>query len=151
MSGGIEAAGDEAGAKPRALPPGEYVLRGASGDPVCGLDVLGTLPWRIVCGSPWAAEGHESQLGALVSMLRSRARRPACTLLSDLRDPMWERILSPGVAPDLGRWCIQRRLPVAITGVPVNLEQEEQAKLAQLPFRMAWEFLPFHAGRIMWI
>lgn len=130
---------------------GEYVLRDEGGTALCGLDVLGALPLRLVCGSAWAQEGREAELGELVATLRSRSRRPACSLLADVRDSNFQQLCKLETAPMLGRWCVQRRVPVAVTGVPANLKPEEQAALAQLPLRLPWEFLPFHAGRIMWL
>lgn len=134
-----------------SLSCGEYVLRDTGGAAICGLDVLGALPLRLVCGSPWALEGREAELGEMVATLRRRSRRPACSLLADVRDPNFQSICKMEAAPMLGRWCVQRRVPIAVTGVPANLEPEEQTALAQLPMRLPWEFLPFHAGRIMWI
>lgn len=141
------------GADGAALPRGHYVLRAAPGGPaLCGVEVLGALPRRLLCGAAWAEEGQEAAVADLLDALLRRARRAACSLLADGRDPRWRRLAGPGVsAPQLGLWQGVRRMGVAVTGVPVNLTPEEQARLASAPFLVPWEFVPFHAGRLVLI
>eukprot|EP00747_Dinoflagellata_sp_TGD_P017529 gnl/TRDRNA2_/TRDRNA2_125875_c1_seq3.p1 gnl/TRDRNA2_/TRDRNA2_125875_c1~~gnl/TRDRNA2_/TRDRNA2_125875_c1_seq3.p1 ORF type:complete len:139 (+),score=25.33 gnl/TRDRNA2_/TRDRNA2_125875_c1_seq3:105-521(+) len=130
---------------------GHYVLRNSDGTPACGLRVLGSLPFRVVCGAAWAAEGSERRLPELVEAVRQRAGKSGISVLADTRDHHWLRLCSEGAALPLGLWRKSRRLGVAVTGIPVNLEAAEQARLAEAPFLVPWEFLPFHAGKIMFI
>jgi len=129
---------------------GHYVLRDtSSGAVACGLQVLGALPLRLVCSGAWAAEGHERELTVLVEMVRQRAQRQLCSILADSRDPHWQRLCSIGQS--VGWWQAMRPANIAITGVPVGLQAQEQTSLAQAPFLPSWEFLPFHAGRLMFL
>lgn len=137
------------GAAPRS---GTYTLRGEGGAIVCGVRVLGSLPWRLVCSEPWAKEGHESELASLVHQLRRTAGRPACSLMGDRRDAEWQRLCGvKGGAPPLGVFQLQGRARLAVTGVPMGLTPEEQVALAKAPLSLPWEFLPFHAGSILLI
>lgn len=133
------------------LPHGRYVLRDSAGGATCGLEVLGVLPSRLVCGAAWAAEGQEQAFGALVDALRRRAGRPFVSLLADPRDGGWQRLCGRTASPLPGLYRSRKRLGVAVTGVPVGLSPEEQAKLAQAPFLVPWEFVPFHFGRLVLI
>ncbi|CAE8602368.1 unnamed protein product, partial [Polarella glacialis] len=129
---------------------GDYVLRDASGDAVCGLRVLGAYPLRLACGAAWAAEGREAELAQLAETLRRRAGRLGCSLVADSRDERWLK-LQGAAASNLGLWRRRQRLGIAVTGIPIGLQPEEQARLARAPFLVPWEFLPFHAGRVVLI
>ncbi|CAK0853058.1 unnamed protein product [Prorocentrum cordatum] len=133
-----------------SLAQGRYVLRGKEGEATCGVRVLGTATARLLCSSAWAGEGRGAELAALVESLRRRSGRPACTVLADARDARWRRLCSEA-APSLGLWRARRPAKIAITGVPVGLTEEEQVSLAREPFEVPWEFLPFHAGRVVLI
>jgi hypothetical protein len=133
------------------LQRGHYVLRGACGTAICGVEVLDVLPLKLLCASAWAQEDHQSDFGVLVEALLRQARRSVCSVLADSRDPRWQRLfLGRGSAtPRLGLWSKVQRLGVAITGIPVGLTPEEQAVLAQAPFAIPFEFVPFHVGRFV--
>ncbi|CAE7771541.1 unnamed protein product, partial [Symbiodinium pilosum] len=131
-----------------ALERGDYVLR-AAGRPVCGLSVLGIQPWRLVCGGAWADEGREPELAHLAHQLQRRARKYACTIAYDSKDERSSRLFAGSHAKAFGLLRRQRPLRIAVTGVPVGLSPEQQARLARAPFLIPWEFLPFHAGRVV--
>lgn len=128
---------------------GRYVVRSGTGPAVCGLRVLGTLPLRVVCSSAWIAEGHDSEFAALVAALQRRSRRRICSIVGDRRDPHWQGLANERGDALFGRWHVRRPLGVTLTGVPVNLEEAEQARLAQAPWLVPWEVLPFHAGQVL--
>lgn len=130
---------------------GRYVLRNDAGAAVCGLEVLGTLPTRLVCGAPWAAPGREADFGALLAALRRRSGRVAYSVFTDPRDAGWQRLSGRTALPLPGLWHSRKRLGVAVTGTPVGLTPEEQVRLAQAPFLVPWEFVPFHFGRLVLI
>lgn len=138
-------------AVPGEVSQGEYVLRNAGGEAVCGVEVLGVLPSRLVCGAAWSAEGREPEFGRLVDELRRRAGRPMVSLLADPRDGGWRRLCGPTAAPLPGLWRSRKRMGVAVTGAPVGLSPELQARLAKAPFLVPWEFVPFHFGRLVLI
>lgn len=142
-AGGAEPAG--------AVKCGHYVLRDGAGEAVCGLEVLGTLPTRLVCGAVWAAAGREADFGALLHALRQRSGRPMCSVLADPRDASWQRLCGRTAQSLPGLWHSRKRLGVAVTGTPVGLQPEEQVRLAQAPFLVPWEFVPFHFGRLVLI
>jgi len=64
---------------------GHYALR-IDGQEVCGLEVLGLQPWKVVLGSPWAYDQHASSLAVLADELRRRFRRWGCSLVYDTKD-----------------------------------------------------------------
>eukprot|EP00434_Breviolum_minutum_P023405 symbB.v1.2.020647.t2/scaffold1750.1/size103142/7 len=64
---------------------GHYTLR-IDGQEVCGLEVLGLQPWKVVLGSPWACDQHASSLAVLADELRRRFRRWGCSLVYDTKD-----------------------------------------------------------------
>lgn len=132
-----------------ALLPGTYVARCSGGESVCGVRVLGVLPWRLICSEPWCSPEREADLAALVYKLCRRAGRLACSVLGDSRDAEWTRLCGTAAAPRLGTWQAQGRTRIAITGAPVGLAPEEQVALARAPLAVPWEFLPFHAGSIL--
>lgn len=134
--------GKEASLSPVA--PGHYLLR-LDGEEVCGVEVLGTQPWQLVLGSPWAKEGHEASLAHLATVLRRRAGSWGCSFVYDARDErgLW---LSEKVNLGLRR---KKALRLAVTGVPMGLSEEQQTRLARAPFLIPWEFLPFHSGRLV--
>lgn len=142
-----ELSGD--GAPRGSVQSGHYVLRDDAGAPICGIEVLGVLPTRLVCGSAWAAEGSEAAFGALVDGLRRRAGKLMCSVLADPRDAGWQRLCGRAAAPLPGIWRSRRSLGVAITGMPLGLEPHEQACLARAPFLVPWEFVPFHFGSLV--
>lgn len=139
---GTEAKGSKTVGKARC---GAYIVRNAAGNAVCGLEVLGAVPMRLVCGNAWAVEGAEQELDALLRQLMASAGRFGCSILADKRDPVWQRFRLRG----LGSWSTQRRSGIAVTGVPAGLAPEEQTMLAMAPFLVPWELLPFHAGQFM--
>lgn len=131
---------------------GDYVLRTADGEAVCGLRVLGTQPWRLVCSGAWAADGRASALAHLAERLRRRARTSGCCLVADSRDERFQKLFKQGSgAQHFGLWRRRRRMAIAVTGVPSGFSPEEQARLAGAPFLVPWEFLPFHGGRVVLI
>lgn len=132
-----------------SLQLGHYVLRSDSEKVICGVRVIGSLPWRLVCGSAWAARGHEEKLGPLLDALRRLARKPVCSLLGDERDPHWTRLCGSETVEALGVWHRTQQLDTVVTGVPMNLEPREQGCFAQTPFSVPFEFLPFHAGGVL--
>lgn len=139
------------GSHSNRLQRGHYVLRGSCGSAICGVEVLDVLPLKLLCASAWAHEDHQSDFGFLVEALLRQARRSVCSVLADSRDQRWQRLcLGRGSAtPRLGLWSKVKRLGVAITGIPVGLTPEEQAMLAQAPFAIPFEFVPFHVGRFV--
>lgn len=136
--------GGKASSSPVA--PGHYLLR-LAGEEVCGVEVLGTQPWQLVLGSPWAQEGHEASLAHLATVLRRRAGSWGCSFVYDTRDERGAR-LSDG-AVNVGLLRRKKSLRVAVTGVPMGLSEEQQTRLARAPFLIPWEFLPFHSGRLV--
>mmetsp|Transcript_89671 Transcript_89671/g.252796 ORF Transcript_89671/g.252796 Transcript_89671/m.252796 type:complete len:356 (+) Transcript_89671:111-1178(+) len=152
LSGPLGAEGDRGEALAGGVRRGWYVLREAAGTAICGLRVLGAQPLQLVCGGAWALDGREADLASLVDRVRRLARRPACIVVADRRDAHWGKVTDNAEAMRcFGLWRAQRPLGVAITGVPIGLEPAEQVRLATAPFLVPWEFLPFHAGRIMLI
>lgn len=111
------------------------------------MEVLGTQPWQLVLGSPWAQEGHEASLAHLATVLRRRAGSWGCSFVYDTRDERGAR-LSDG-AVNVGLLRRKKSLRVAVTGVPMGLSEEQQTRLARAPFLIPWEFLPFHSGRLV--
>eukprot|EP00439_Symbiodinium_sp_Y106_P060384 s3123_g8.t3 len=134
--------------QPVPLPRGDYVLR-VGGRPVCGLSVLGLQPWRLVCGGAWADEGWEPELACLAQQLRRRARKYACSIVYDSKDERSFGLLTGSNGKEFGLVRRQQSLKIAVTGVPVGLSPEQQARLARAPFLVPCEFLPFHAGRVV--
>jgi len=135
------------GTNHEALPLGHYVLRGDGGRAVCGTRVLQVLPMRVVCGSAWALEGHEDDLTALLAQIRRKARRYACSLVADRRDSNFQRLCTANATKR--EWHVRRPHKIAITAVPMQLPPEQQVKLAERPLLIPWEFLPYHAGRVV--
>merc|ERR1712232_1159970 len=133
------------------LPHGRYVVRNGNGDAICGTEVLGALPRRLVCGSPWAAAGCQAEFGTMLECLQRRARKPMASVLADARDSRWQALYGGMALPRVGLWSSRKRPGIAITGIPVNLTAEEQATLARVPIVVPWEFMPFHAGRLVLI
>jgi len=128
---------------------GWYVLRDDNGEVACGLRVLGSLPLRLVCSSAWVRPGEGARFGGLVAALQRLAKRPVCSLVADTRDPHWLGLCSEEFQDVFGFWRRERKLGVAVTGVPQGLTAEEQVRFARAPFLVPWEFLPFHSGRVV--
>eukprot|EP00929_Paragymnodinium_shiwhaense_P105787 TRINITY_DN70854_c0_g1_i1.p1 TRINITY_DN70854_c0_g1~~TRINITY_DN70854_c0_g1_i1.p1 ORF type:complete len:408 (-),score=66.75 TRINITY_DN70854_c0_g1_i1:72-1295(-) len=144
-------AGDVEGSSPSTpAMRGRYVLRDADGSAVCGLEVLGVQALRLVCSSAWASPGHEVDLAWLLDAVRKKSRRLAVSLLSDKKDPYWERICgSPEAARIFGMWRTKKPAKVAVTGAPVGLTAEEQVRLARAPLLVPWEFLSWDSGSVV--
>ncbi|CAK9007733.1 unnamed protein product [Durusdinium trenchii] len=129
---------------------GHYVLK-VEGEEVCGMQVMGTQPWRLVLGAAWAADGHEASLAYLAEQLRRRAGRSGCSLIYDSRDERSAKLWHSEALRHFGLFRRKRAPRIAVTGVPVGLSEEQQARLARAPFLIPWEFLPFHSGRVVLI
>eukprot|EP00434_Breviolum_minutum_P023404 symbB.v1.2.020647.t1/scaffold1750.1/size103142/7 len=127
---------------------GHYTLR-IDGQEVCGLEVLGLQPWKVVLGSPWACDQHASSLAVLADELRRRFRRWGCSLVYDTKDARAIKFLDGDASQHFGLMRRKQPMRIAVTGIPMGLSEEQQTRLARAPFLIPWEALPFHSGRLV--